>query len=245
MRVTILGTSGGIPIPGRAQSGILVESEETNILLDCGMSVPLRMAEVGQDPIMPDNIFLTHGHLDHIQDLPSLTKASWLKDEDILATTFSPRGLTEKIPSFFKAVSEWERANISLKPISPGEEVSLDDISVKSFPTPHTDESQGYIIFAEGSKVVYTGDTTPNERIKEIGDGSNLLIHELSLMQKSDIHTSPPELIELVKGMDIQRLLLTHFYPKIEKKISKIADDIQTETGIDTIPAEDKTSFKL
>lgn len=236
-KVTILGTSGGVPIKGRAQSGVLLESSETKILFDCGMAVPLRLKEIDVDAEEIDYIFLTHGHLDHIQDLPSLTKSSWLRTDEARFTIICPPDMVDWIPSIWKSVKEFERVDLEVKPLSPGNSDNYGGIKIEAFSTPHTQESQGYKI--DRGDIIYTGDSAPNKRLNDILDDTELLIHELSLPMKTDLHTDPRGLIDIVDGEEVNILALTHFYPQILKEIEGIKDLIEEETGMKTIISSD------
>jgi len=242
-KVTILGTSGGIPIEGRAQSGILLESSNTKILFDCGMAVPLRLKEAGVNAEDIDYIFLTHGHLDHIQDLPSLTKASWLRTDEAKFTIICPPDMIDGLPNVWKSVGEFERTDLDIQPIAPGERGRFGDFEIEAFDTPHIQESQGYKI--NGGDIIYTGDTAPNPKLKNILDDTDLLIHELSLPMETSLHTCPDGLIDIISGKKIQRLVLTHFYPQVLDDIENFRLMIENDTGIETIISRDLDKYYI
>ncbi|MFW5946774.1 MAG: MBL fold metallo-hydrolase [Candidatus Natronoplasma sp.] len=244
MDVTLLGTSGGIPLPGRAQSGVLVETSEKNILLDCGMGIPLRLSEVGVKAEDIDIICLTHGHLDHIQDLPSLTKASWLSSKEAEYKIIMPHHLKKKLIDFWKVLGEYERTELEFEILKPGHNYN-NEIDLNAFKTDHTDISQGYEIFEEGKKLVYTGDTSPCERVREKSESADILIHELSNIEKTDHHTDPASLISELSVVDIGELIITHFYPPVEEKARELAADIEKKTGIPTTVGEDLMQFSI
>ncbi len=248
LEVTILGTSGGIPIEGRAQSGVLVESKDTKVLFDCGMAVPLRLKEAGVDAEEIDYIFLTHQHLDHIQDLPSLTKAAWLRNnqEKVDYTIICPKDMTDWLPGLWKSSGEFERVELNIKGIKSGVPGYYDGIKVEAFETPHVEESLGYVL--DDGKVIYTGDSAPNENILDLIDNTELLIHELSLNQKSDLHTDPEGIIKVLSrsGSDeVDHLLLTHFYPEVIKKLNDIQKMIENKTGIQTRMSKDLDRYTI
>ncbi len=244
MEVTLLGTSGGIPIPGRAQSGILVETSDKKILLDCGMGIPLRLSEVGVKPEDIDIICLTHGHLDHIQDLPSLTKASWLSSKEAEYKIITPPHLKKKLIDFWKVLDEYERTELKFETLRP-ENNYKNEIDLDAFKTDHTDISQGYEILEEGKKLVYTGDTGPCEKVREKIESADILIHELSHMEKTDHHTHPEGLISELNGVDVGESVITHFYPTVEEKAGELAADIEKKTGIPTTVGEDLMQFSI
>ncbi|MEF8874082.1 MAG: ribonuclease Z [Candidatus Thermoplasmatota archaeon] len=248
MKVTLLGTSGGIPIPQKAQSGVLVETQQKKILLDCGMGVPLRMAEVGVSVEEIDIVCLTHEHLDHIQDLPGLVKASRLKTKEASYTVVVPPGLKEKLLDFCtsadKPLLEDRRVELDFEEIK-SEKVLEDQVSIKPFDTLHTDMSQGYKVSLDGKEMVYTGDTEASEQVKQLSERADLLIHELSYLEETEGHTHPDSLVSIFGGTSVNDLLLDHFYPEAAERSKEVAEKIERETGIRTSPGSDLQSFRI
>lgn len=244
MKVTLLGTSGGIPIPGRAQSGILIESSNKKILLDCGVGIPLRLAEANVPAEEIDIVCLTHGHLDHIQDLPSLTKASWLRTGEANYQIITPPKLIKKLSNFWKILDERERAELKFEKLE-SEQSYRDEIEIKTFKTKHTPISQGYEIYNKEKKIVYTGDTAPCKKVKEKAYDADVLIHELSYIEEKDSHSDPEGLISELMGLEIGKLVITHFYPSVAKKAKKVAMKIKEKTDIPTSAGEDLQNFLI
>ncbi|MEF8835336.1 MAG: ribonuclease Z [Candidatus Thermoplasmatota archaeon] len=244
MKVTLLGTSGGIPIPGRAQSGILVETSDKKILLDCGMGIPLRLSEAGVKAEDIDLICITHGHLDHIQDLTSLTKASWLRSKEAEYQIIIPSNLKERLIDFWKVLDEYRRTELTFEVLG-NEQDYKDNVTITPFKTKHTDISQGYEIFKGEKKVVYTGDTAPCEKVVEKAKNADILIHELSNIEETDFHTNPKGLISKLNGVDVEELVITHFYPSAAEQAEEWATKIEKKTGIPTTAGEDLQTFLI
>ncbi|MFB6256423.1 MAG: MBL fold metallo-hydrolase, partial [Haloplanus sp.] len=78
MRLTFLGTGSAMPLPDRAQTGLLLERDDRRLLVDCGAGVLGRLAvtDAGYEGV--STVLLTHHHLDHVSDLLPLVKARWL-----------------------------------------------------------------------------------------------------------------------------------------------------------------------
>lgn len=243
-KIILLGTSGGIPIPNRAQSGILVKTSEINILLDCGMAVPLRLAEAGFKAEDIDIVCLTHEHLDHVQDLPSLTKASWLRSREAKFKIISPPRFPDTLKNFWKSVDEYERSKLDFKVLNPGEKIE-ERVSIEAFNTDHTTMSQGYKIGMDGKEMVYTGDTAPIPEVKKISEDVDLLIHEMSYLKKTEGHTHPDGFISTYSDLDADRCVLTHFYPDICERIEEKSTEIEREIDVPIYPATDLYTFSL
>lgn len=72
INLTLLGTGGGMPMPNRFLSSIVMNFKGRKILLDCGegTQVAMRMVSCGFKSI--DLIYISHIHGDHIYGLPGL-----------------------------------------------------------------------------------------------------------------------------------------------------------------------------
>ena len=75
----------------------------------------------------------------------------------------------------------------------------------------------------EGRKIVYSGDTSPNDDLIELARGADVLIHEstfldeLSDRAEEDGHTTAAQAAEVAKKAGVGRLVLTHIssrYPE-------------------------------
>src|SRR2546421_5408538 len=62
VKLTVVGCSPAWPNPGGAQSGYLVETDGSRLLLDCGPGVLARLRELEDWPRV-DAIAITHFHL--------------------------------------------------------------------------------------------------------------------------------------------------------------------------------------
>ena len=72
MRFTTLGT-GTISLSSqRSCAGYLLEADELRLLIDCGSGITRRLAERGDEWRTITHIAITHFHIDHHGDLPTL-----------------------------------------------------------------------------------------------------------------------------------------------------------------------------
>lgn len=70
--VCLLGTGGMMPLPNRWLTSLMLRSEGSNLLIDCGEGTQIAMREKGWSPNPIDYICFTHYHADHISGLPGM-----------------------------------------------------------------------------------------------------------------------------------------------------------------------------
>ena len=151
MRLTVIG-SGTISLsPTRGCAAYLVEAGELRILFDCGPGAAHTMARHGIDWWGITHVVLTHWHLDHIGDLPTLIFA-WrharLEPRTSPLTIIGPSGTGELLTRWAAALGDWLRVpGFPLEVIEPALETPLElpgGAVLSSRSVPHTAESVAY-----------------------------------------------------------------------------------------------------
>src|ERR1700752_1436812 len=75
MRFTALGTGTVSLSPHRSCAAYVLETTEVRLLIDCGSGATRRLAEFGIDWFGITHVALSHFHIDHHGDLPTLVFA--------------------------------------------------------------------------------------------------------------------------------------------------------------------------
>ncbi len=78
MIVTVLGSGTAAPTQRRASSGYLVEWSGGAVLMDASAGTYMRALKAGLDPALLRAVILSHDHLDHTGDLPSIV---WAREQ--------------------------------------------------------------------------------------------------------------------------------------------------------------------
>src|ERR1700716_928566 len=71
-RIHFLGTGTPVGQDGLHQACILVETQKSKLLLDCGMTALASLGRAGIDPADVDAVVISHLHGDHFGGLPLL-----------------------------------------------------------------------------------------------------------------------------------------------------------------------------
>ena len=231
IEVTLLGTGAGIPHSGRAQAGLLVGGGKS-LLFDCGAGVLLRLAEAGVSPLEVDAVLLTHLHLDHVSDLLPLAKARWLLGEEEMEV-YGPEG-TEAWFDWVRSLYPYlEELDVSVTTVRPGDEFALSGFKIRAGEAVHSIPALGYRIESGGGAIVYSGDTEPAPSIRDLAEGSDLLVQECSFPEPFVVtnHSTPRRVGETLRGAGIKRIVLTHLYPQTIGREAQMVRDVAAGVG--------------
>ncbi|MEE0204794.1 MAG: MBL fold metallo-hydrolase [Oscillospiraceae bacterium] len=113
----------------------LLTAEETNLLIDAGISfskIKAAMEQVHRSPEDLDGVLITHEHSDHTKGVKMLLKRAGVT---VYAPPLVAEHLREQLPEYGEQIE-----TIDLQ-----EPFALGDVSVTAFPTPHdVPQSAGY-----------------------------------------------------------------------------------------------------
>ena len=224
MRLTTVGTGTISFAPHRVCAGHLVEAGSVRLLLDCGSGVVHRLAERGLDWWGITHVALTHFHLDHYVDLPSLLFA-WryarIPRREAPVEIIGPPGTAALLGRLAAAHGEWVTAPefpVLVRELAAGETLDLGDITLEARKVPHTEESVAYSIRRGVRRIVYTGDTAVDPTLGPWAAGCDVLLCECSLPDEMAVpsHLTPRQAGDIAAAAQPALLALTHLYPPLD-----------------------------
>ena len=244
MEIKVLGTVSPNCNGKKNCPGYLVSKGSQNIILDCGNGISryLNIAEV----LSNTTIIISHLHKDHYGELLSLAYSSYvLHNLGILkkrVPVYIPTPDIEKIIENYTDENSASSTRIMEKNLIDyeyltnfGEEsylefITYDDkttlhvgeMTVDFSPNPHQIKAYSARIKDKNSVLVYSGDTGyENNTLTTFAKDADLLICESTFLKdqpkKKDCHLNTYEAANIAKKANVGKLLLTHFYPTIEK----------------------------
>ncbi len=214
-----------------------------NTLIDAGNI----LTALSEDALYIDSIFLTHSHLDHINDIPFLIDAFFGKRNKPLILY----GLEETISDLKKYIlnnkiwPDFSKINllndigkaVEFKIININETIIIDEITkIKAIKNNHTNSSCAFLITKNDNEILFTSDTYKcNEIWDEVNNNTNIkaVITETSFpsklgnIAKDSKHLTPEllkEELELLKRDDV-RIYLNHLKPLYINDIKKEIDE--------------------
>jgi len=224
-RVRALGTGTIAFSPTRSCSGYYVEAGDVRLLMDCGSGITRRLAEHRIEWQRITHVALTHFHIDHHADLPTLIfglKYGMLPARSAPLQIIGPEGTRSLLEKAAAAYGEWLLApgfEVTVRELRPEEHHDLGGAAIVPFKVPHTPESVAYSITRGGRRLVYTGDTGVSPELGVWARDCDLLIAECSLPSNMAIaeHLTPEQAGALGLAARPRMLALTHFYPPVEQ----------------------------
>lgn len=202
-------------------------------------------------------ILLTHGHYDHIRDIPAFALKHQDRTTDIYATEHTLNMLTTYFingnvyPKFTEYPST-EKPALKLNAVEPLQSFSIGNYSIMAIPVSHSIPAWGFQITDSKDKCIFfSGDTGPGLHSCWEHIAPQIVIMDMGFSNKSvDIASKPghlcPSLLgeELVNFQRIQgyfpKVIMTHMNPDVEHEVEQEAKQLAQELGIEiTLAHED------
>ncbi|HEX9723818.1 MAG TPA: MBL fold metallo-hydrolase [Vicinamibacteria bacterium] len=240
VNVLFLGTGNAFGSGGRNPISILVQAEDTGVLLDCGPSALRMLKQLGRSPAGIDLVFISHHHGDHFSGLPFLLLEFQRESRRRPFTVIGPPGtrpIIEQLTSLlFPGLAEKPPGfELAYREIEPGKTVRFGPLRATAFKVAHFPRgiALGYRLRFHDRTVVYSGDTEWTEELGRQSQGADLLICECSSFEeKMEYHMSYRELEAHRDEIGARRTLLLHVGDDVLRRRSEVvgfelADDGQ------------------
>jgi ribonuclease BN (tRNA processing enzyme) len=228
MRLTFLGTGSSMPLPDRAQTGLLLERDDRRVLVDCGAGVLGRLAATDPGYEGVSTVLLTHHHLDHVSDLLALVKARWLAGDGGLEVV-GPSGTKALVDDLFDAFDYLDgRVDVRVREVG-AHDFSVAGFDVSAHETRHSVDGLAYRFEGDEGDLTISSDTEAFEGLAAFADGSAVFVHDCSFPDDVDVsnHPTPEKLGAALAGHDYGRVYLTHLYPHTEGRHEEMLDSLE------------------
>ncbi len=225
MKVKILGTVSPYSNGSCNCPGYLVTNKQDRILLDCGngISREMRMPE----DLINLTIIISHLHKDHYGELLSLGYASYVYNKlgylDKRINVYIPNIENEDLMDYKYLNCFGEENFFKFINYDENDIIELSSSNITFCNSIHQTKSFSIKVKDNKESLVYSGDTGyNNNKLEQFAKDADLLICEstflLNQKKDKDYHLCASEAALIAKKANVYKLLLTHFWPEIDKK---------------------------
>jgi len=239
MRITVLGSSHGVPEANRKCSCIMVEVGENIYFVDMGTPVIDELRKRGKSVDAVKGVFITHMHGDHTDGL--------IQFVDLITWCFKTPNpvIVLPEPKVEQIINDWLSVTIAgrqsaLEYRKTVEGVVYDDgvLKVTAIPTKHCPGSHAYVLEAEGKTVLCTGDLSrPSEDFPYVDK-------ELDLMICESAHFPATDYLPVLDKIEVKKVCVTHYSPKRMLSLYEF-QQAMAERGTPIIIATDDLEINL
>lgn len=242
-QVVLLGTGTPNADPDRSGPSLAIVVDDVSYVVDCGPGVVRRAAAAslhgieGLKPEKLNRLFITHLHSDHTTGYADFILTPAVLERTGPVEVFGPKGIREMNGHIMAAYRQdydirifgLEKGDslaykVNVHELQPGSIYKDSLVEVYAFLVKHGswDESYGFKFITPDKSIVVSGDCTYSERIIEMCNECDILIHEAYSVDgysrrpdkwktyHKDFHTSSLDLAKLASLAKPKLLVLTH-----------------------------------
>jgi ribonuclease BN (tRNA processing enzyme) len=234
IRLTVLGSCGTYPAPGRACSGYLLEAGP-----DDGSGVTARVwVDVGGGSLANllavarladlDAIWISHLHVDHVGELPLVFYALRYGDFGRPPPTlpvYGPTGWADRLRGFVTLGTSAAMEEVfEARELSDGARLRFGPLELTAVATDHSVETYGVRATAGGRTIAYSADTGPCDALRRLADGADLFLCESAWAELPEgvpvQHMTPALAGRFAAEAGAAQLVLTHLRPHDDPRVA-------------------------
>ena len=242
MRAIFLGTADGHTSTLRDHSGILIQTHETTVLLDCGAAAARFFLRRKFPPDVPECLWISHMHSDHNGQVSSLIQSLWLRTRRAPLHVFGPAEVLEALRDWLEKCllfPELIGFPIHWHSVKPGRPHVHGPFTFTAFATEHLAslatffkrsypqtcfDCYGVTIGYQGQRYVYSADLAhPRELNPALKEGKVAgLLCELT-------HFPERELFHYVSKYPVQSVWITHYPDHLVRREEELREIAREE----------------
>ncbi len=217
--------------------------------------------KAGINPTTIRRVFLTHLHMDHSLEFPSIVFGSYLVGRTDKWYLYGPPGtvnfsnlLFEKVfPYVPEVVRRIRKEGLEVTPyeVTGGRLFENEKYRINSAPTEHSIPSLAFRIESSEGTVVISGDTRPCKSVIDLARGTDCLIHECSFpddmieFARETYHSVPSEVGDVANQAGVKKVVLTHLFPPCKGREIEMVKSVSSKFGGEVISSHDLLEIKV
>ncbi|NIA25546.1 MAG: MBL fold metallo-hydrolase [Gammaproteobacteria bacterium] len=221
MRLTVLGSNGTFPTPGRPTSGYLIRHADTRIWVDAGSGTFAALQAV-IDYRTVDALVVTHVHADHSVDLFGFYHAvKFGPGAKAGIPVLCPEGLREQVVRYLGGPGHDPGATLDFQVCDDGATATVGAIGLAFARTDHGVPTLAVRAEAGGRVLVYSSDTGPAGDWARLAERADLFVCEATYQGATEDkpwsqHLTASEAGEIARSQVVDKLMITHVWPFLD-----------------------------
>lgn len=219
LEVVVLGSSGTRPGPGRACSGYLFRTPETNVVVDLGYGASMNLYQLVK-PEDLDAVILSHEHPDHCVDLIGTYYAlRFHPDGPRSVDVHAPPGTGDFLGQLLSGDSSSTFPDVCrFNDAEPGDLLEIGDLEIRLFASLHVVPTISVRVRHEDVVVTYSADSAGGTWLREAARDADLFICEATWVgdgsdKPEGVHLTASGAGRIAREAGARQLVLTHIYP--------------------------------
>ncbi len=234
MKITILGTSHGVPEAHKKCTSILFEVGGSYYFIDAGCDISIELANRRIHPNLVKAVFITHPHADHVNGLyPFLSLLGWFYTDSNPEIYLPNEKCAALVHQYLDAFDLKLRPEQKLALVGEGPVFDDGNFKVTAFATQHCPDSYAFLIEAEGKRVLCSGDLRrPGVDFPPV-DNLDAAILEAA-------HFNVTEYTDVLKSKSVKTVYINHYgnylgninganFVTLKKEITPVPAELTTD----------------
>lgn len=240
MDVILTGTGSPLPSADRAGPSTLVKAGTTNILVDAGRGVVMRMMAIGVRPDDLDGVIITHMHSDHVCALNDVITTHWVRTRERKPLRiWGPVGTARLVERTLLMLEDdigyrtdhheplIDGPQLEVTELDPGASFAINDVRVTTAETAHAPvhPTIGFRLEHDGSVAALVGDTLPCDGVDQLAANADVYVQTVLRRDVVELlpgemaqdileyHSSVVDAAQTAARVGAKRLAMTHMVP--------------------------------
>lgn len=252
VKAIVLGSGAAWPDAKRNPPGFAVVVDDEALLFDAGGGTAAQLMRAGIKPASIKHYFLSHIHIDHCVEFPSLVLGSYLTGKKDELYVYGPpgvqkwcNGLIDDVYYFTRSMAKKLRGvdiDIRVTEVAPGLVVETPKWKVTTAKVKHTIETFAYRVDAEDGSITYSGDTAPCQELIDLAQGSDILLQDCAFpdhVGEKPAHSIPRQVGEIARQANVRKVVLFHMFPICEGHEQEMVNSVKSSFSGEVIMSED------
>jgi ribonuclease BN (tRNA processing enzyme) len=173
---------------------------------------------------------VTHDHADHMVDLHGLFRARWFgRTDGRRIPLYAPQAVIDKVIGLEDPEAAEDVAGVFDWHPLPAGPYEVGPLRLDSIALPHHVPNAGVRLTTTGLTIAYTGDSGPQPALTDLGRNADLYIVAATwpTPPPASAETGSPRFMlsaaeagEIAAGAGARRLVLTHFWPDLDRELA-------------------------